>query len=394
MSSSLIIDDNDPSVQYTPLWDLAEGPGYGRSYNLTLHSVRDAGQSVAVAFRGTGIQVVIMREPTSVAGYPVTVYYIDGTYIASIDTPFVPDGRSQSNVTVFTKRDLTQGAHVLNITNMNGTRPSTFWLDYFLVDASSAALNPSSSSTSSSTGMPAATSTSESGTAPSERIAAIAGGVAGALVVIIAAVLGCLWRRRRRRVRKERMLRTNVQPYVPVVRIISQYRTSLHSLEKIPPSPVEGTQSPSVSTPDVRTPRADTDGSRAPSGGALALDTPRSKGESSPLATSITPTPSTADLPRSPVPLLVAEHRHSVRMAAEEAPLRPASGLVLPDELGRALSAASPEVRSGIISFMHSLLQGGPGQQRSGAGGPAGEVDSGMRMYDDDYVPPPQYTTQ
>ena len=151
---------------------------------------------------GTGIQVVTMREPTSLAGYAVTSYYIDGEYITTVGSAFVPDGRSQSNVTVFAKRDLAFGTHLLNITNMNGTRPSTFWLDYFIVDTSPSDIVVTSSSSSSFASPTAGMSTSASQSSLSKRIPAIAGAVAGALIVIVAVALGCLWRRRRVRVRK------------------------------------------------------------------------------------------------------------------------------------------------------------------------------------------------
>ena len=151
---------------------------------------------------GTGIQVVTMREPTSLAGYAVTSYYIDGEYITTVGSSFVPDGRSHSNVTVFAKRDLAFGTHLLNITNMNGTRPSTFWLDYFVVDTSPSAVAVTSSSSSSSFASPTAGTSTSASQSLSKRIPAIAGAVAGALVVVIAVALGCLWRRRRVRVRK------------------------------------------------------------------------------------------------------------------------------------------------------------------------------------------------
>ena len=122
-----------------------------------------------------------MREPTSLAGYAVTSYYIDGEYITTVGSFFVPDGRSHSNVTVFAKHDLAFGTHLLNITNMNGTRPSTFWLDYFVVDTSPGDIVVTSSSSSSSIASSTATgsSTSASQSSLSKRIPAIAGAVAG-----------------------------------------------------------------------------------------------------------------------------------------------------------------------------------------------------------------------
>ncbi len=59
MSATLIIDDDDPAVQYNPAWALAGGPGYGQAYNLTLHRATEVGQSVTVVFRGTPSQVPV-----------------------------------------------------------------------------------------------------------------------------------------------------------------------------------------------------------------------------------------------------------------------------------------------------------------------------------------------
>ena len=170
------------------------------------------------------------------------------------------------------------------------------------------------------------------------------------------------------------MLRADVQPYVPVVRIISQYRASLHSLEKVSPSIVEGTYTPSA-PPEFQTP-GEANGSGAHLEQTLAPPRPCSKRDS---ASGVPP----ADLPEPPAALLVVPG--TVAQA-------PATGLVLPDELGRALSDAPPEVRSSVMSFMHTLfLQGG--QQRLGRS-VAGEVDSGVRMYNDEDIAPPQYTSQ
>ncbi len=187
-------------------------------------------------------------------------------------------------------------------------------------------------------------------------------------------------------------MRANVQPYVPVVRMISQYRASLYSLDKVPPSLAAGTQSPSVYTSDVDTSATEpARGPRERTGGShLFSQTPRSKSER---GIGLPYTPSDADVPRSPALLRQADWPGQTppTTAAATVP-QPASGLVLPDELGRALSDAPPEVQSSVMSFVHTLfLQGG---QRPLGGGVAGEVDSGVRMYDEEYVPPPQYTTR
>ena len=74
--------------------------------------------------------------------------------------------------------------------------------------------------------------------------------------------------------------------------------------------------------------------------------------------------------------------------------------LVLPTEIGRALSYAPPDVQSSAISLFRSFfLRGRPGgvDSQTHIDVLTREVDSGLRMpvYDDaGYVPPPEYTTQ
>lgn len=74
--------------------------------------------------------------------------------------------------------------------------------------------------------------------------------------------------------------------------------------------------------------------------------------------------------------------------------------LILPTEIGRALSYAPPDVQSSAISLFRSFfLRSRPGgaDSQTHIDVLTREVDSGLRMpvYDDaGYVPPPEYTTQ
>ena len=104
---------------------------------------------------GTGIDVVGTLEPTDRNGRPTTTYNIDGKDVETYTAPFTATGDTQFNVTFFSKRDLDPGNHRLVVTNMNGSSPNIFWLDYFLVFGSPSqdgvgGASPSSSSTSSS----------------------------------------------------------------------------------------------------------------------------------------------------------------------------------------------------------------------------------------------------
>ena len=149
-----------------------------------------------------------------VHGVPSTSYAIDGKVLSNYTAPTVESGTFESDVLYFTSPTLDQGKHTLAITNLNGTAPNVFWLDYILyaptpldepatsIASDNAAPTSKSSSSSSpsstSTEVPVSITTTESRT----NVGAIAGGAAAGGVVLLA-ILGllALWllRRRRRR---------------------------------------------------------------------------------------------------------------------------------------------------------------------------------------------------
>ena len=82
---------------------------------------------------GTGIEVYGTVEPTEINGRPSALFSVDRRDISTYTAPFVPNGGTRLNVTYFSKRDLARGNHQVMITNLNGTAPNMFWLDFFLV---------------------------------------------------------------------------------------------------------------------------------------------------------------------------------------------------------------------------------------------------------------------
>ncbi|RPD67546.1 hypothetical protein L226DRAFT_566239 [Lentinus tigrinus ALCF2SS1-7] len=132
MSTPSLIDDSAPIVAYSATGWIIDA-GFLPAFNHTRHGATGTDASVSLTFEGTGIEVVTTRESTSRAGRPTTLYSIDGAYVENSTEPFVPDGPTQFNVTVFSKKNLPSGMHVLNISNLNGTSPNTYWIDYFLV---------------------------------------------------------------------------------------------------------------------------------------------------------------------------------------------------------------------------------------------------------------------
>ncbi|KAI1784067.1 hypothetical protein LXA43DRAFT_248408 [Ganoderma leucocontextum] len=203
---SSLVDDSNTAVQYSHNWTWV--PNLVPEVDHTRHGVSEAGQTASLTFTGTGIQVFGTLEPSDVAGQPTTQYAIDGSVVTTYTAPFTPSGPAVLNVTFFSKLDLSpDGDHTILITNVNGTSPNMFWLDFFLVYTS-----PSQDPTGSS-GVAAATATS-SGNSGSRTISvktagAIIGGVAGALVLIIVLLVAYIVRMKSRHKRSARL----IQPF-------------------------------------------------------------------------------------------------------------------------------------------------------------------------------------
>ena len=146
-----------------------------------------------------------------VYGIPSTSYAIDGTVLANYTAPIIDPGFFQLNVTFFTSPTLTAGTHTLVITNLNGTAPNVFWLDYLAYSPSTITVTSGAQTTSTPATTGVATTTaavpSGSGTTDSNpsttsksNAGAIAGGVVGGLAgLALLAALAWWWFLRRRR---------------------------------------------------------------------------------------------------------------------------------------------------------------------------------------------------
>ncbi|RPD67556.1 hypothetical protein L226DRAFT_139358 [Lentinus tigrinus ALCF2SS1-7] len=132
MSVPLIVDDSSPSVVYSATgWTIQTG--LVPAFNQTLHVTSEKDASVSLTFEGTGIEVFTSRAPTSTGGRPTTSYSIDGgAYVKVVNEP-LHNPLMLFNIIGFLLTDMPSGVHVLNISNLNGTSPNTFFLDYFLI---------------------------------------------------------------------------------------------------------------------------------------------------------------------------------------------------------------------------------------------------------------------
>ncbi|KAI0658696.1 hypothetical protein C8Q70DRAFT_934209 [Cubamyces menziesii] len=123
------VDDNDPSVVFSDGWAVSNTP---YAWHHSLHAASQAGLTATFTFTGTWISVVGGGGDTNTFGWPSTSYVIDGKNYGILNTgsDASPDTYFD-NVTMFTSPTLPAGQHTLVITNLNGTKPNTFWLDYF-----------------------------------------------------------------------------------------------------------------------------------------------------------------------------------------------------------------------------------------------------------------------
>ncbi|KAI0705756.1 hypothetical protein C8T65DRAFT_236271 [Cerioporus squamosus] len=129
-SDPQLVDDTTPAVQYAPgwIWDQLVD-----EVDHTRHGAAISGLTASLGFSGTGIQVVGTLGASDSNGQPRTTYTIDGAVVGSFNAPVTPSGQTHYNVTFFSKLDLSPGDHEIVITNLDGTSPNHFWLDYFLI---------------------------------------------------------------------------------------------------------------------------------------------------------------------------------------------------------------------------------------------------------------------
>ena len=171
-SSPQLVDDTTPAVQYAPGWiwdqlvDEVDNTRHGAAIAGLTASLGFSGELACNApsdakliFRlGTGIAVVGTLGSSDTNGQPKTTYTIDGTVVGTYNAPVTPSGQTHYNVTFFSKQDLSPGDHEITITNVDGTSPNHYWLDYFLIYKSPPAnIQPATTTTTTKAPSPPAT---------------------------------------------------------------------------------------------------------------------------------------------------------------------------------------------------------------------------------------------
>ncbi|KAI0650963.1 hypothetical protein C8Q79DRAFT_1007173 [Trametes meyenii] len=420
-SSSALVDDTDPRVQYQPGWIWDQGVA---EVDATRHGAGTTGLTAWLTFTGTGVRVVGTLGPSSTYGQPSTTYSIDGQVVGTYDAPFTADGATRYNVTFFSSGTLSEGSHVIRINNTNGTTPNVFWLDYFLIgsappsSSTSGTLSPSSptsseSSTALASHLPASTTDASSSSRSSRsNIGAIVGGTVGGIVALGALVvlLFCLSRRRRRRAVSEVDPYSQQQPASPGTstsdidpsKYTSRSFTDYSASASLSPVSAGGTQSPAL-PPSESVPRSvisppSTFATRSSvSTQPLTPARPATSPTTPYASTALLSTPST-------------EKSGSTDPGATSAPSSSATSSVLPTPVSATFSAtalvtptaapppgiwhAPPGTHSRAQSLIRSFFSRAPQPGSEAAGVPVvREADSGVRLYDDVLLPPP-YTQE
>ncbi|KAI0658712.1 hypothetical protein C8Q70DRAFT_993925 [Cubamyces menziesii] len=165
---------------------------------------------------GTAVAVYGAVGDVAHNGWPSTSYAVDGVVYETYDfvtaSGYSDATQFRYQVPYFTLQDLPAVDHILVITNLNGTAPNTYWLDYirFLpFSGSSASANPGSTSSPILTSTPSSTpvvtapaiTLGDDSAGDSRREGAVVGGTIGGgiiLVVFLAISATYLYMRQRR----------------------------------------------------------------------------------------------------------------------------------------------------------------------------------------------------
>ncbi|KAI0340849.1 hypothetical protein BDW22DRAFT_355577 [Trametopsis cervina] len=139
-SSALIVDDQDPRVQYSSGWENVASSS--AEYDSTKSGATSAGQTASFTFTGTGVEVYGSLGSIDVYGRPVTTYSVDGGRSSTYQAPVLDPGLVELHVMFYRSPPLSPGQHTLVITNTNGTKPTEYWLDYIVYTPSDDVAQP------------------------------------------------------------------------------------------------------------------------------------------------------------------------------------------------------------------------------------------------------------
>ncbi|KAJ7619663.1 hypothetical protein FB45DRAFT_931364 [Roridomyces roridus] len=204
--STVLIDDQDPSITYTGTWVVG---GTIHEHDGTVSSSVKVGDHFSVPFNGTGITVFGTFDATSTGVR--TLYSIDGDQGTVVTSQASGNGLDDFQQPFWKSGTISDGQHTLVVTmrainGAAGDGEGTIWFDYFQVTGSHPASTSASQGSSSTVPVSSSSSSSASPspTSPASHTSSshggLIGGVIAAAVVVVLICIGLfLWRRRRQR---------------------------------------------------------------------------------------------------------------------------------------------------------------------------------------------------
>ncbi|KAJ3556880.1 hypothetical protein NM688_g1782 [Phlebia brevispora] len=129
-ATALVVDDRDLSIHYSSGWQQVTDPSGSGDYLLTGSGAGSAGMTASFSFNGTGVEVY--GPLGSGYGQPSALFTVDNSNNATFTAPSPQPGSYTSGNLFYRSPPLPDGVHELVITNLNGTSPNVFWLDYIL----------------------------------------------------------------------------------------------------------------------------------------------------------------------------------------------------------------------------------------------------------------------
>ncbi|PVF93961.1 hypothetical protein CPB86DRAFT_71489 [Serendipita vermifera] len=176
-----LVDDSDPSIEYSRNWLLEDDAKYEYQETRTKSAVQ--GSTVSFKFSGTSIEVYGTFSGSTGDPAAIISFRVDdgttGTFSLS-DT----QGKMMTNTKFYAQDGLSNGEHTLHIESLTATE---FWLDYFRYKAT---LTSDSGSSSTST-----SSSTSSKTSVGPIVGGVIGGFAGGL--LLAFLIFFFYRRRK-----------------------------------------------------------------------------------------------------------------------------------------------------------------------------------------------------
>ncbi|KAI0328197.1 NAD(P)-binding protein [Cubamyces sp. BRFM 1775] len=126
------VDDDDYRIEFSQDWAVTRSSP--QAYENSMHVVSLQGATATFVFAGTAVAVYGAVGGVAQNGWPSSSYAVDGsvyeTYNFVSASGYSNASELRYQVPYFTVQGLSMDEHTLVITNLNGTAPNKYWLDY------------------------------------------------------------------------------------------------------------------------------------------------------------------------------------------------------------------------------------------------------------------------